>query len=372
MHHAHIARSSGSQRDPVQPSHCRLRPATVRAALATLVCIASTAAIARAQSIVSSTFDASAEGWMVADVQYPIANPPHVVAGYSPDYWSTGGNPGGFIRETDASGNWFFFAAPTAFLGDKSAALGGTISLDISVNPSAGYGSDAPLLLLVGAGLTLYANTVPPGGTFTHFDVPILPTVWRVNDFTSGPPPTTAQLLAVLSSLDALYVSGDWISGYETASLDNVLVSGPCALVVYCTAGTTSNGCVPAIGWTGTPSTTAPSGFTISVANLEGEKTGLIFYGISGPAAIPWGVGTSYMCVAAPNQRTGTQNSGGTNGACDGTLALDWNDYVATNPGVLGAPFAPGQIVEAQAWFRDPPAPKTTNLSNALEFSVCP
>jgi hypothetical protein len=31
-----------------------------------------------------------------------------------------------------------------------------------------------------------------------------------------------------------------------------------------------------------------------------------------------------------------------------------------------------GQKVYAQAWYRDPPAPKTTNLSNAIELTVGP
>jgi hypothetical protein len=35
-------------------------------------------------------------------------------------------------------------------------------------------------------------------------------------------------------------------------------------------------------------------------------------------------------------------------------------------------PFTVGQVVDAQAWLRDPPAPNTTNLSDALEFSLCP
>jgi hypothetical protein len=29
-------------------------------------------------------------------------------------------------------------------------------------------------------------------------------------------------------------------------------------------------------------------------------------------------------------------------------------------------------VIDAQAWFRDPPAPKTTNLSDGREFTVVP
>jgi hypothetical protein len=31
-----------------------------------------------------------------------------------------------------------------------------------------------------------------------------------------------------------------------------------------------------------------------------------------------------------------------------------------------------GLRVQAQAWFRDPPSPRTTSLSNAIEFQVGP
>jgi hypothetical protein len=39
---------------------------------------------------------------------------------------------------------------------------------------------------------------------------------------------------------------------------------------------------------------------------------------------------------------------------------------------VLGAPFAAGDAVWSQAWFRDPPSPGTTSMSNALRFTVGP
>ncbi len=143
--------------------------------------------------------------------------------------------------------------------------------------------------------------------------------------------------------------------------------------VAYCTAGTSSNGCVPVITGTGTPSVAASSGFTIGVANVEGAKLGLIFYGINGRASATWGAGgNSFFCVKAPTQRMGSQNSGGTAGACDGSLSEDWLAYLAANPGSLGSPFSAGATVNAQAWYRDPPAVKTTNLSGGLEFVTVP
>jgi hypothetical protein len=172
----------------------------------------------------------------------------------------------------------------------------------------------------------------------------------------------------------ALYAAGNFT---VSPAGDSYLAKWGCPLLssgtTYCTAGTTSHGCVPAISGAGTASASAGSGFTISVANVEGQKSGLLFYGINGAVALPWATSsTSFLCVKVPTQRLGTQNSGGTTGACNGVLAQDWNAYIATHTGLLGQPFTGGETVWAQAWFRDPPAPKTTNLSDGLVFLVAP
>jgi Tol biopolymer transport system component len=142
----------------------------------------------------------------------------------------------------------------------------------------------------------------------------------------------------------------------------------------YCTAGTTSSGCIASISASGSPSASSGSGFTLSVSAVEGQKQGLLFYGLdnTGFAPAPWGGSTSYLCIKSPTQRTPAQSSGGTAGACNGALAIDWNLFRASTPGALGSPFAAGQHVFAQGWFRDPPSPKTTSLSNAIEFVVGP
>jgi hypothetical protein len=140
----------------------------------------------------------------------------------------------------------------------------------------------------------------------------------------------------------------------------------------YCTAGTSTNGCTPAIGFSGAPSASASSGFTLSASGVEGQKQGLIFYGASGALALPWGTGSSLLCVKSPTQRLPASNSAGTLNACDGVLASDWLAFVSSTPGAIGAPLAAGDVFQAQAWYRDPPASKSTNLSNALEFTVTP
>jgi hypothetical protein len=149
---------------------------------------------------------------------------------------------------------------------------------------------------------------------------------------------------------------------------------GAAPITSYCTAGTTTNNCVPAISGSGNPSASAGTGFTISVQLVEGSKQGLVFYGINNNGFLPhsWGTSASWLCSKSPLQRTPPQNSGGSFGQCDGALSIDFNSFLAAHPLALGQPFSLGQQVFAQAWFRDPPSPKTTMLSDALQFFVEP
>lgn len=140
----------------------------------------------------------------------------------------------------------------------------------------------------------------------------------------------------------------------------------------YCTSGASANGCTAQISASGSPSASASSGFTISVTGIEGQKLGLIFYGIAGSSATPWGLRSSFKCVASPVQRTPLQYAGGTQGSCDGVMTLDWNQFISSRPFALGAPFVGGETLWVQCVYRDPPVPPTTSMSDALFFSVCP
>lgn len=143
--------------------------------------------------------------------------------------------------------------------------------------------------------------------------------------------------------------------------------------IAYCTGGTTSNGCIATMSSVGSPSASQTSGFTLVSSNVEGQKAGLIFYGANGRHSFPWGAGsTSTLCVKSPVQRSNPLNSGGNTGVCNGSLALDWLAYLNAHPGAIGSPLVPGATFNAQTWFRDPAAPGTTNLSNAIEFVIVP
>ena len=135
---------------------------------------------------------------------------------------------------------------------------------------------------------------------------------------------------------------------------------------VYCTAKVNSAGCTPAIAFSGTPSASTGSGFTISASNELDSKFGLLFYGKTGPNSAPFQGGI--LCAQPPLVRTAIQSSGGSP-PCGGAFSLDFNAYIAggADPALIA-----GQQVNAQYWSRDPgfAPPDNTNLTDAVEFTI--
>jgi hypothetical protein len=160
-----------------------------------------------------------------------------------------------------------------------------------------------------------------------------------------------------------------WRIGFETYVLP---VPPPST---YCTAKVNSLGCTPSIGFTGFPSATSGSGFTVRATQIRNNKNGLLFYGVNGRASIPFQGGT--LCVKTQIKRTPSVNSGGTPAPandCSGIFSLDMNAFAVGSLG--GSPLAAltvsGTVVDCQWWGRDPgfPAPNNTTLSNGLEYTV--
>ena len=159
----------------------------------------------------------------------------------------------------------------------------------------------------------------------------------------------------------------------RTPGAQNSVCPSAVQIVNYCTSGTTTNGCSAVMGYTGLPSLAlGAGGFTVNCTNVEGQKTGLIFYSVSGQGNYNWGTSTSFLCVKAPQQRSATVGTNGTANACDGSISLDFFAYLGQNPTALGNPFAAGNQAWFQCWFRDPPSPKTTMLSDGLEVTFIP
>jgi glucose/arabinose dehydrogenase len=149
------------------------------------------------------------------------------------------------------------------------------------------------------------------------------------------------------------------------------------APVVYCSGKFTSSGCAPTMVHSGYSSATLGSGFLVEAIDCMNNKPGLLLYSVTGRAASPFQGGT--LCVNGPIKRTPGVLSGGTPAPasdCSGVFSIDFNAYAvgALGGNPLAALQLPGTLVNAQWWGRDPgyPAGLNSQLTNGLEFQVCP
>ena len=138
------------------------------------------------------------------------------------------------------------------------------------------------------------------------------------------------------------------------------------APTTHCVSTPSSGGCLPVIASTGTPSATGASSFEVDALNLPVAVTGTLFYGLSGPAELPFQGGT--LCVATPLRRTTVQISRGFGGACKETFTFDFGALIQSGNDPL---LVLGGIVNAQYWFRDSGAPTGVGLTNGLAFAIC-
>lgn len=132
-----------------------------------------------------------------------------------------------------------------------------------------------------------------------------------------------------------------------------------------CVPKWSSGGCVPAIGWTGTPTLSGPDDFFVTADRVPPGRFGLLVWSRA-LGAQPFHGGT--LCLAAPLMRTPAQSSGGT-GPCTGSFSFHF-----TQADMTAAGLAPGDAVLAQWWYRDPDHLDGTGigLSAALRARICP
>ena len=139
----------------------------------------------------------------------------------------------------------------------------------------------------------------------------------------------------------------------------------------YCTPKVNSLGCTPQIGWFGTPSASASSGFFVQAANVVNRKPGLLLVTTAGRAAVPFFGGT--LCLSQPIARTAPQNSGGspTGLDCSGVYGFDFNAY---NSGPSGPHYVAGTLIDVQYYSRDNgfSPPNNVGLTGGLEFLLGP
>ncbi|MCK4341264.1 MAG: PEP-CTERM sorting domain-containing protein [Phycisphaerae bacterium] len=179
--------------------------------------VVAVAAPLAAAPIATSTFDAGDEGWTVV-----------TTLGYQgpPQYSSTGGNPDGFIYAVDPDTGAWGFAAPATFLGPVSEAYGQTFSFDIAAYYDPEYVSG--WVGIEGAGYQFVCLFDAPATTYPDWHGR---TVWMTEtagwvDPDTGLPPTSTQMMAVLSNLEGLVITAEFVEGLEDdiSGLDNVVL----------------------------------------------------------------------------------------------------------------------------------------------------
>lgn len=146
-------------------------------------------------------------------------------------------------------------------------------------------------------------------------------------------------------------------------------VDGSCGVgPEYCSPSATSiAGCSAELASLGSPRAAFPEDFDLFTGPVPGGNVGLCLFGADGPASTPFGTLGGKLCVAAPFFRTAPKASGGAPGECNGSYAFTLADLADASPIV-----APGAVLHAQVWARDPANPDGFLLSDGMEISVCP
>lgn len=146
--------------------------------------------------------------------------------------------------------------------------------------------------------------------------------------------------------------------------------SVPLGPQVFCTPKLTSNGCLPQIAFSGSPSSVDPTPFLITASQVLNGKNGLLFYGYGTQAGTPFLGGT--LCAQPPLRRLPLQNSLGSPppaNDCSGVYGFDFNARIQ---GGADALLVPGQEIGVQWWLRDPQQTDGTGvgLTDALGFHI--
>ena len=180
----------------------------------------------------------------------------------------------------------------------------------------------------------------------------------------SGMPSLSADgRLACFQSAASNLVMGD------TNGVPDIFVRDrECGVSIYCTAKFSSALCIPAMGFSGTPSASAGQGFLIEATGFTPLQPGVFAYSKLGPAAVPFQGG--FLCAQVPLVRIPVANTGAL-GPCEGSFSLDFNAYVTSgaDPALVA-----GKTIWGQWWARDPgrPPPDNVSLSDAIRVTLCP
>jgi hypothetical protein len=269
----------------------------------------------------------------------------------SPWYWN--------LRTVDNSGNWSSgYASVGGYYIDVTAPLGPSVLNSPSHTPGV-LSCNGTVTMTWAAASDAHSGLQGYVGVWDHSAF-TLPT--SASNISSG---TTSYTKYLGDGLWYFHLRARDIAG----NLGTTVHAGPYSITQnpaksFCTAKINSQGCTPTAFPSGTPSMSGGS-FQVVATNVLNNKVGIMFWGLNS-GAVPFQGGTK--CVLAPTVRTPIQNSGGNPPPddCSGKYSFTWTTAYMTSKGL-----SPGDTVYAQFWSRDPTAPWTTGLTDAVKFTVC-
>lgn len=302
----------------------------------------------------------------------------HVSLASSSDYWcgsiSGDGNAVGYWGGLDTTGGWdvYVFDVSTGSTTEVSVSSQGASSDAHSSHPVLSF--DGQRIVFSSLADNLVPDDVNTGQD--HF----------LRDRSQG----TTEIISLTAqggqlqgpSHDATLSADGRHAAFVTAAADVVPYPGTdldvyardlqgcvTTLASFCEPTPTSlPRCVASIGATGSPSLSAPQGFTITAGPVPGDASGMLLWTLHGPGAQPLGSANTMLCLGIRVHRGPRLLAGGSPGACDGRFTATLAEIAASAP----IEIEPGALLHVQAWIRDPDAPGGLALSDALWTQLCP
>ena len=209
---------------------------------------------------------------------------------------------------------------------------------------------------------TYYAVSDDQGASFTEFRLTQSSWNSQLDGFNSGFAGDYLGISTAGGRSFPVYMSTQ--DGEANIYTNVVTDDGP---TIFCTAKTSSAGCVASISGSGGQPTSGANDYSVNASSVQGQKFGVLFGGNNGAANIPFNGGI--LCVNPPTRRSAIVDSGGSGpNACDGSYSVIVNDGIVF-PGGLDA--GSGNSGWYQYWYRDPnngAGQLGTALSNAAQL----
>jgi len=332
----------------------------------------------------AGTWNTTSSGQGMAPIDYPYLLDGNVVGGCTSDSLSTifvsnnGGSPGGMnYFDADVTNA----LTVTSLDVNTSAAAGNNVSIEVYTIPGTSVGNETNMALWTSVGI---GNGVSNGTD--------VPTPVDVSDFSLAPGQYGIGIRIYNGALR--YTNGTGTNQFfSNADLSLTLgtasnvpftagifsprvwngtvyydLGGCCPTPsTYCITQVNSQGCIPAISSVGTPSATTGT-FDIEANQVLPNVNGILAYSTNGNNASPFLGGT--LCVRTPINRTSVMNSAASGvPPCTGFFTFEFNNWI-TNGG--DPALVAGAEVWAQYWSRDQGAASGSNLTDALNFVICP